>query len=1268
MRKNLLLFFLLAALPVFLYSNVQRYKRSIVWTEIKTINVNENQTISVLDFDGAVFDPTTGALPAYTENVLLSVYDYDFKVIVENQIFEPFPQSQLFLLDDAVSIGNEIIVDQGISLEKKIPYASISFIPIRKNEITGFYERLISFDIVIEVDENQSHQKKIKEYIDNSVLDSGSWYKIKVTNNGIYKISYQELSNMGMNVASINPKNLRVYGNGGGMLPENPTKPRYDDLQENAIFVEGEDDGSFGSGDYILFYGQSAHEWKLNPITQKWHNEMNVYSNANYYFITADLGEGKRIVDGELSNLDPTNHVNDYWQGFHHEVDETNLISTGRTWYGETFDLFNNLVVDYNIPNLDPNSKVYFKADVAAKSAVGSYFDFYADNSKIMKLSVSAVSGVVYSDYAKTKSDTSYFYPPGNNFSIKVIYSKPHNTSVGWLNYFTLNVKRKLKFDGGQLAFNDISSGSQTNITKYTMTGGGQGVKIWDVSEPLNGKRVNANFSGNQISWKMDNSNVKRFVAFDGSSFYQAEFVGLIENQNLHGDNTAYDFLIVTHPAFLAEANRLAQHHRDHDDMQVLVTTLPAIYNEFSSGKQDITGIRDFVKMFYDKAAQGDEPKYLLLFGDGSFDYKDRESSNSNFVPVWESVTSLNEVASYATDDFFGFLDDIANDNMLDIGIGRFVVSSQNQATNAVDKSIHYAVNTDIVMDDWRNIVCLVADDEDGNLHLGHAEGLFTIIDSTEKILNVEKIYLDAYPQISTPSGERYPDVQIAINDRIERGTLIFNYVGHGGELGLAHERIMTIADIDSWTNYDKLTVFLTATCEFSRFDDPGRTSAGEHVFLNPNGGAVALYTTTRATYAGGNEKVNKNFYKFLFEKDENGENHRMGEVMRLTKNLSNTGENGKKFLVLGDPALHFAFPKERVVTISINDILVEETTDTIKALSEVTIAGELQDQEGNKLSGFQGYLFPIVFDKPSHFVTLGNDPSSYPRDFYVQKNALYKGKVSVKDGEWSFTFIAPKDIAYQYGFGKLSFYAKNDNTDAAGYYVDVVVGGYNQSAEPDLVGPTIEMYMNDDSFVNNGITDENPVLLAYLWDDFGINAVGSGIGHDILATLDGESTSYVLNDYYETELDDYQSGIINYPFYSLSTGSHTLNLRVWDIHNNSASANLDFIVANSESMAIEELINYPNPFRTSTTFSFEHNQGGGDMEIIIQVFSLNGRLVKTLNDIYFSEGYKYKSVEWAGTDDGGSKLLSGMYVYKVLVKNPGGSTTEATSKLIILR
>ena len=460
---------------------------------------------------------------------------------------------------------------------------------------------------------------------------------------------------------------------------------------------------------------------------------------------------------------------------------------------------------------------------------------------------------------------------------------------------------------------------------------------------------------------------------------------------------------------------------------------------------------------------------------------------------------------------------------------------------------------------------------------------------------------MDAYEQVSTPSGERYPKVTQDINTRVDRGALMMNYIGHGGELGLAHERILKIADINSWKNYDNMPVFITATCEFSRFDDAERTSAGEYVFLNPNGGGIALFTTTRATYAGGNLRLNKNINKYALNKFD-GEYLRLGDVIRYAKNATGSDDNTRKFALLGDPALNFAHPHHNVITATINNISVLDVTDTIKALSEVTITGEMQDNNGNKLTSFNGTLFPIVFDKPSKYTTQANDPASNPVEFYIQKNALYKGKASVKDGEWSFSFIVPKDIAYNYGYGKLSYYAKTDSDDAAGNYMDIVVGGYNDNASVDNQGPVVRLYMNDASFVFGGITDENPSLYAEVYDESGINTVGSGIGHDILATLD-ESGNYILNEYYESELNDFKNGTIEYPFFKLPNGRHTLSLRVWDIYNNSTIAYTEFIVADSHQMAIESVLNYPNPFIESTQFSFEHNQADQPLELTIRIY-----------------------------------------------------------------
>ncbi|HNQ84157.1 MAG TPA: C25 family cysteine peptidase, partial [Bacteroidales bacterium] len=358
-------------------------------------------------------------------------------------------------------------------------------------------------------------------------------------------------------------------------------------------------------------------------------------------------------------------------------------------------------------------------------------------------------------------------------------------------------------------------------------------------------------------------------------------------------------------------------------------------------GAQDIKAIRNFMKMLYDVAPAGQEPRYLLLFGDASFDYKDRIQDNSNLVPTWEDEESLVIVYSIASDDYYGFLDG-PGDNLLDIGIGRLPVRTVEQATVAVDKIIHYATNTQEVMKEWRNYICFVADDEDGNLHIRQAEEMATFIDTTYGAYNIDKIYIDAFPQVSTPGGQRAPDVNRALNNRIDKGCLVMNYTGHGGEVGWGHERFLENTDINSWTNYDHMPIFITATCEFSRYDDPERISAGEYTFLNPLGGAIAMFTTARATFGGSNFNLNTALFDYMFEKD-NGEHYRFGDLIRLAKNKGGVDANDKKFILLGDPALHLAYPEHEVVTTRINGEDISGVPDTLQALRKITIEGEVR-------------------------------------------------------------------------------------------------------------------------------------------------------------------------------------------------------------------------------------------------------------------------------------------------------------------------------------
>ena len=689
------------------------------------------------------------------------------------------------------------------------------------------------------------------------------------------------------------------------------------------------------------------------------------------------------------------------------------------------------------------------------------------------------------------------------------------------------------------------------------------------------------------------------------------------------------------------------------------------------SGAQDVTAIRDFVKHIYDQSDAGKEIKYLLLFGDASYDYKNRLPDNTDFVPCWESVNSLNTITSIATDDYFGYLDNgegASSSDRVDIGIGRFPVDTPEEAKDAVDKSISYDSNTPQTMGPWRNRLTFVADDGDYNSHLNDAETLSKFINSRYPVYDLNKLYLDAFPQISTPSGQRAPALNEAINSAIDAGTLIFNYSGHGGEVGLGHERFMTIADINSWTNINKLTVFITATCEFTRYDDPELVSAGELAFLNKNGGAISLFTTTRATYASANLALNMAIFKNnLFEK-VNGEYPRFGDVIMHSKVLG--GDNDKKFVLIGDPALKMAYPKDLAKTTYINaKAVVEGEPDTLKALSKVRIQGEVTDDNGQKINNFNGAVFSTVFDKESVISTLGTDPDSRVTTFKMWNSILFKGEAAINNGTFDFSFVVPKDIAYKFGKGRISYYFDNKNTDGHGYSENIVVGGYNDQAASDTVGPKIRLYMNDTTFSSGDVTHADPVLYALLSDQSGINTTGNGIGHNITAVLDNNpGQSYNLNAYYVADEGDFTKGTVSFQLKELSEGSHVISLKAWDLYNNSSTASLSFVVEPSTKLVIEHLLNLPNPVTDATDFVFEHNQAGHVLKVKIDIFSLDGRRVKSLHVDLKPEGFSSGRIHWNCTTDTGQKISRGIYVYQLQVTAPDGETKYLRNKLVFIR
>ncbi|MEI8203808.1 MAG: type IX secretion system sortase PorU [Bacteroidota bacterium] len=1262
--------------------------KKIVWQAPKRIKINENDKISLLSFENSINDSPFGFLPLFFEKVPLNGNNLSAKVVVQNDIYISLSPEEANLITNKEVISPEISVTTKIFKERDHSYIYITVLPFRKNDFSGKIEKLISFDLSIKTTPAINTSNVKKQTKQSSVLSNGNWYKIAVKTSGIYKITYTDLSKMNIDMSSLLPQNIALFGNGGGMLPELNSDARNDDLQENAIQVVDGNDGSFDPQDYILFYAKGPNEWKYDSLNKQFNHYQNIYSDYAYYFINTDAGIGlkKRIQVQPSSSSTPNYSITTFPDYAYWERDLVNLINSGKQWYGETFDIVTNYTIPFVFPDINNSQKVLVRADLAARSTTPSTFTISC-GSNSMSPSISAVTASFTDSYAYTANDTFSFVPSSSSLNLNISYSKPLSSSIGWLNYLELNALRNLNFSGSQMSFRNFNSSFIGGYCKYNMGNATASVKIWDVTDIFNCKSQEVTLTGNTLSFNLLMDKPQEFIAFNGSLYNSVETIGKIENQNLHSEKD-FDMVIVSHPQFLGQSQQIANLHEQQQNLSVYITTPDQIYNEYSSGAQDITAIRDFLKQMYDKSSATHKLKYLLLFGDGSFDPKKRIADNTNLVPAYEANNSIHPALSFVTDDYFGLFDDnegIDAQGALDIGIGRFPVSNKEEADALVNKALRYSSTTDLAnqaigcsnygnlisnFGDWRNVACFVADDEDGDLHISDADHLATYVKTNFKQVNVDKIYFDAYKQISTPGGQRYPDVTEAIDQRINKGAFIINYTGHGGELGWAHERVIEVSDINKWANLNNMPIFVTATCEFSRFDNPGLNSAGELVLTNPTGGGISLFTTTRLAYSNSNFSLNLALYSYFYHKNTDGKYYTMSDVLYHAKNDNGNNLYIRNFVLLGDPALTPSYPKEKVTTTFINTQPANLVNDTIKALSKVTISGSIVDVNGNKITDFNGTVFPQVYDKPLNITTLSNDgANSPPFTFSLQKNILYKGKAKVQNGDFSFSFIVPKDIAYQFGYGRISYYAKNDVYDAAGYYDQIVVGGIDTNQSNDISGPSIKMYLNNAKFVNGGITNENPLLFVNLIDSGGVNTVGNGIGHDLTATLDNVTNKpYVLNDYYEAELDSYQKGLIKYPFYGLAEGAHNLKIKVWDVYNNSSESYIDFIVAESSELALKHVLNYPNPFTTTTSFYFEHNQPCCYLDVQIQIFTISGKLIKTIQTMVATDGYRNEPIVWDGKDDFGDNIGRGVYLYKLRVKKDDGKYAEKLEKLVILK
>lgn len=1266
-------------------AGAQNHQVELNWGMPKVTYQNGSQLEKALWFENASYN-NIPSIPLYVIEIGVLSDEFELEIQFDNQIWTSLTEEEELIFSQSGFVANtELQYSVNRNIIKKENHTQIYVTPFRKSESTGKLEKLVSCNISVSpvFSANTDIIHKIGfDKTTESVLNSGTFYKFSVVQPGIYKITYTALMGMGIDVEEINPKDIRIYGNGGQMLPEANSSPRYDDLFENAIFVSGESDSVFDPDDYILFYATGPHSWSYDTINGIYQSSINRFSDKSYYFITVEKGTGKRIETVNNLSETPIATTSQSLDRLHTENETYNLIKSGKEWYGDVFDVSLSQSFSFSFPNFNPDSCVKINVAMVAR-APGTTTASVSSGSSVLPLSFSGTTSYT-SDYAKPASGN-LCVQASSSITVNITYNKQsYSDAKAWLNFLTANAWRNLTMTGNQMHFRNPEMVYPGQFVQYDLTGSSSMV-VWDITNPLEPSIVAGDFVGSTLSIIADASVRREFVSYTGLSFLSPVFEGTVANQNLHGLPQT-DYIIVSYPSFSEEARKIGEFHQQLDGLSFVVVSPQQIFNEFSSGSQDPTAIRDFVKMFYDRAATSDElPKYLLLFGRASYDYKNRISDNTNFVPTFQSFESLNPTKSYASDDYFGLLDDTegyeCNGN-LDIAIGRLPAKTQQEADEMISKIFRYHQKTsssdfqnscDFIsfvpnLGDWRNVVTFISDDGNMNLHFNQSEGISTTVKTAYPYLNIDKIHLDAYPQYSTPGGERAPDVNESINRRMFQGCLIMNYTGHGGEVGWAHERILELSDIGSWKNYYSMPLFITATCEFSRFDDPGRIAAGEQVLTNPTGGGIALFSTTRLAFSNYNENLNRSVYEVAFEKTA-GVYPTLGEILAYAKTDNGSTEYIRNFILLGDPAMRLAYPQHQVFTSTINGNPIGGDADTISALSFVTVTGYVADGTGTKLTDFNGTITPTVYDKTMKINTLVTDPSdNYAASFYLQKNTLYKGKVSVVNGDFSFSFYVPKDINYSFGTGKISYYAENGVTDATGYFSDFYVGGSDENATPDDIGPYIRLFMNDISFSDGGTTNENPVLIALLEDSTGINTLGTGIGHDIITILDASGNVIVLNDNYESDLDSYKSGRVVYPFYDLEEGVHTVYFKAWDVYNNSSEAALTFLVAESHEAVIKKLLNYPNPFTDYTDFVFEHNQSCTPLSVTIDIFNINGQHVCRVESEHESLGYRIEPIRWYGVSHDGNPLASGVYLYTVTLITCEGAEAVKSSRLVIVK
>jgi len=1233
-------------------------KAQVYFRKIDTIYyVFYKEFEKIISFKDATY-PYNDFLPYYTEKFFNIPDKYTL-------ILEPLKWDKInFSINEAIfkRIPDTITYKVHKIYENKNFTYIIELMPLLKtktNEIIYLKEFNIRFQEEANIINKKEGLKNKISFKNNSVLREGRWVKIKLARDGVYKLTYEQLKSLGFT----NLENIKVYGNGGMQLPYNFNENYIDDLEELPIMYIRGSDNVFNDGDFIIFYGKGTTRWIYDSQKEMFFQKLHNYSDYAYYFITDYGGQPKIINTVNYNHLEYNYLTNEFDGCAYYEKELINLSKGGRLFLSESFDFELSKSYSFVFNSIIPDSNLKLFVRVGANSPTSSSFSVYINNTFVGNINLSPIVGSLNQNYAILNSLYSKIKVNSNSITVKLIYNKPPIGGVGYLDFITLNTREFIEYKGFPLVFRDIKSVDSNRITKYLIKTINKNIYIWDITNPVYPLNVEFFSEDNNISFIYPSESLKEFIIFSYNDLLVPEIVGIIPNQNLHSLSNI-DMIIVTQKEFMNVCEELCELHNSKENLNCIVLTPELIYNEFSSGIPDASAIRYLCKMLYEKDLIK-YPKYLLLFGDGSYDNR---SYINKKLPTYQSNNQVPDMLSgITTDDYFVMLDDNEYEyyGSLDMSVGRIPVNNLTEATNVVNKiKNYYSLNS---LGNWKNYLTFIADDEDGNEYVKESEYLTNFIDTTAKQYIIDKIYLDAHKQESTPIGHRYPTVTEAIKKRINKGTFYVNYIGHGNEYGLAHEKVLLVSDIMDFKNINSLFLFFAATCEFGRWDDHSLISAGEHLFLNKNGGSIALLSASRPVFANSNFLLNKQFILALFSEQSLNKKLTIGDVFRIAKN--NTGGpsdlNKRNFSLIGDPALTLAFPDYNILIDSINNKSILDFTDTIKPLSIVEIKGRILDSN-MIVSNFNGIVFIDLLDKPKKMSTLGND-GGQTLAFKIQTNSIFKGLASVNAGEFKFKFLVPKDISYQNDFLKINLYAFDSliKKDATGYYDKLIVGG-DPILISDSIGPNIKIYLNDLIFSENMITNENPKLIVFLEDENGINISNNSIGNGIYLILPKLNKKILLNDYFISEINDFRKGKVEYFLQNLPEGENIIIIEASDLLNNKSRKQVKFNVIKKEIVTINSVYNYPNPFSSNTVFILNHNQAYENLEVIIDIFNINGKLIKRINDFVVPNGNITIIGNWDGKDMFGNEVANGLYFYRLRIKTKYGQT-EKFGKMVKL-